>query len=91
MVSNTTTKHLEVTMSNKKQSSVEWFNEELKHLVDRHGYVSKKMLSIHFNRAKVMHKDEVVQTFEKAYLCGYKDNGDGGIDYYNETFGGNNG
>ena len=33
-----------------------------------------------------MHKQEIIDAFEKAYGSGYRDNGDSGIDYYAETF-----
>lgn len=71
-------------MSNKKQSSIEWLVDYIKNL-EKYPYKTIQELE---EKAKAMHKDEVVQTFEKAYLCGYKDNGNRGIEYYNETFGG---
>ena len=67
---------------NKKQSSIEWLKEV---------YINQgRILNSQFDQAKAMHKEEILQTFEKGYVCGYRDNGDGGIDYYNETFGDNN-
>lgn len=71
-------------MSNKKQSSIDWLLDQLFWPSEMEKIIEIK------KQAKAMHKDEVVQTFEKAYLCGYKDNGNGGIEYYNETFGGDN-
>lgn len=67
----------------KKQSSIEWLVEQLlsQHDID----ITRLAVT---DKAKAMHKYEILETFEKAYLCGYRDNGDGGIDYYNETFGG---
>lgn len=77
---------METTMSN-KQSSVEWFNQELKNLLSKYGYISEKMLSIHFNRAKKMHKEEI----NKAILSHIYANPDAKSEqYYNETFGGDN-
>ena len=82
------------TMSNKKQSSIDWLLESYKQLyydlhegkIYQHEYHPKRK-EIEA-KAKQMHKEEILQTFEKGYVCGYRDNGDGGIDYYNETFGG---
>lgn len=78
-------------MSDKKQSSVEWFNEELNRIVDKYGYISKKMLSIHFNRAKKMYKQEIIDAANNGCkgMC-YLDSPREGQQYYNETFGGNN-
>ena len=72
----------------KKQSSIEWLSEEIDNMIS---FIDIET-SINFKRiveqAKAMHKYEILETFEKGYVCGYRDNGDGGIDYYNETFGG---
>ena len=82
------------TVSNKKQSSIDWLLESYKQIyydlhegkIYQHEYHPKRK-EIE-QQAKQMHKEEILQTFEKGYVCGYRDNGDGGIDYYNETFGG---
>ena len=75
----------------KKQSSIEWLVQELNHNIEFIPLVNHwdKIRDI-IQQAKKMHKYEILETFEKAYVCGYRDNGDGGIDYYNETFGGEN-
>lgn len=76
-------------MENKKQSSIDWFLNEFSKQIE---FVPESELDKWFKelipKAKAMHKEEILQTFEKGYVCGYRDNGDGGIDYYNEIFGG---
>ena len=67
----------------KKKNSIEWLVEQL---LSQHGIDITRLAVT--DKAKAMHKEEILQTFEKGYVCGYRDNGDGGIDYYNETFGG---
>lgn len=71
----------------KKQSSIDFFWNQLPEIlpfsVDTETAV--KLLEA-FEQAKAMHKEEIIQTFEKGYVCGYRDNGDGGIDYYKVTF-----
>jgi len=68
-------------MNNKKQSSIDF-------LLDKLPNSEATWLSIYVAQAKAMHKEEILQTFEKGYECGHIDNGDEGIDYYKETFGG---
>ena len=70
----------------KKQSSIEWFHNELEHLGNTLGFISKKMLDIHFNTAKAMHKEEVTD----AYIDGHSTWGENrnAEQYYNEIFGG---
>jgi hypothetical protein len=72
---------------NKKISSVEWLIKKLQNrqngIFDGFPHLSLDEI---YEQAKAMHKEEIIQTFEKGYVCGYRD----GIDYYNETFGGNN-
>ena len=72
-------------MSNNKQSSVEWFNCELEHLLKEYGFISKKMLNIHYKRAKAMHRVEIIE----SYASGSNDRLRNTINtnYYNETFG----
>ena len=69
---------------NKTQSSIDWLVQQLKPAIA----LQEKYINEFLQQAKAMHKEEILQTFEKGYVCGYRDNGDGGIDYYNETFGG---
>lgn len=73
-------------MSNNKQSSVEWFNCELEHLLKEYGFISKKMLNIHYKRAKAMHKEEIESTYDDAIMKGRHEDG---VEYYKEKFGGN--
>ena len=77
--------HLEVNMSKNKQSSVEWFLDEL----IKEGYI-KRLPVTQFQQAKAMHKSEII------WAHGIKMKGVNnhkcvsGEQYYNETFGGNN-
>jgi len=74
-------------MENKKQSSVELLYDELiAFIIPAHAKIVED-LKIN-QQFKEIHKQEILQTFENGYVCGYRDNGDEGIDYYNETFGG---
>jgi hypothetical protein len=71
-------------MSNKKQSSIEWLEEQY--------YESEGKLTRHdFEQAKSIHKEEIIKSNragvdmvvdKKPYATGE--------DYYNETYGGNN-
>ena len=80
-----TTKHLEVTMSNKKQSSIEWLENQLK---ERYSLMNSEPL---FEQAEAMHKEEVKESYregrsdqqsnEKFYHRNAQL-------YFNETFGG---
>ena len=65
-------------MSNKRQSSVEWLEQELKKLP----FVN--VLEI-FKQAKAMHEQEITNSYDD----GYSDSDNGNIinkEYYNETF-----
>ena len=76
----TTTKHSEGTMSNNKQSSIEWLEQELKKIP----FVN--VLEV-FEQAKAMHKTEHFNT----WWHGISENEPITFEqYYNETFGGNN-
>ena len=69
-------------MSNKKQSSVEWLENQLK---ERYSLMNSEPL---FEQAKAMHKEEI----ESAYIEGHSIYGENtnAEQYYNETFGGEN-
>ena len=82
-------------MSNKKQSSIEWLEEQLKKGVDFNPLDKNSYLdSVEkiFEQAKAMHQKEIVDAHvngNKEYTIG------GGYEliaehYYNETFGGDN-
>ena len=90
----TTTKHLEVTMSNNKQSSVEWlvgkFSRVLRdtHFSDEQNFNMIKYIE----QAKAMHKEEIAQAFDDGeynYFYSRKTGNDfeDGKEYYNEIFG----
>lgn len=71
-----------------KQSSVEWLVKELNDNIDFIPMSKWDKIRDIVQQAKAMHKEEIIETFEKGYVCGHIDNGDEGIDYYKETFGG---
>jgi hypothetical protein len=77
------------TMENKKQSSIEWLEQEFVKLEATVGVYSVMYELI--DKAKAMHKEEIIKANrdgvdmvidKKPYVTGE--------DYYNETFGGNN-
>lgn len=73
-------------MSNNKQSSVEWFQEQIIKIVNGTCLLSEIEI---FEQAKAMHKEESQKIFE----CGrnFQLTGEGTFkQVYNETFGGNN-
>ena len=87
--------HLEVNMSNDKQSSIDWFLDEL----IKEGYI-KRLPVTQLQQAKTMHKEEIVNTWSEATSLDYEI---GLLDasyilcqihnaeqYYKETFEGNN-
>jgi hypothetical protein len=61
-----------------KQTAVEWLEEiYLTTGIDR---------NVHFNQAKEMEKQQIMDAHNQGYADGYRDNGNSPIDYYNETF-----
>jgi hypothetical protein len=82
--------HLEVNMSNNKQTSLDWFLDELLQL----GYI-KRLPVTELQQAKAMHKEEIINAFDEGqeYEYQYHINSTPKFDsetYYKETFGGNN-
>ena len=84
-------------MSNNKESSVEWYDNEIGKLFNK--FIVDKITIYEFRteqlelktKAKAMHKEEIVKSnrdgvdmviAEERYITGEE--------YYNETFGGNN-
>jgi ferredoxin-thioredoxin reductase catalytic subunit len=81
---------------NPNQSSVDWvIGEILKHQMTYYGTSSMPLRII--EQAKAMHKDEIMDAFDKGCDIGcdigsnynYHDGHNQGYDYYNETYGGN--
>jgi len=70
-------------MENKKLSSVEWLEQELKKIP----FVN--VLEV-FEQAKAMHKEEMKQTYFDGWHRNIGNRDEDFDDYYNETFGGNN-
>ena len=64
-----------------KQSSVQWLFQKLWNTPkDKFEWQSI------FLMAHQMHQEEIEESFECGYSSGYKDNGEDGKQYYNETF-----
>ena len=83
MKNNTTTIHLEVTMSNNKQSSVEWLISQLQKSKDWYRVLNEisQMSSARVDiveQAKEMHKQEIIAAKDDGYNDAEQ--------YYNETF-----
>ena len=72
----------------KKQTAVDWLEEQLEQALLRYGQISVKYLKIHTERAKQMEKEQHEETWASAWNESAKS---GDFEkYYNETFGGNN-
>jgi hypothetical protein len=88
MQNNTTKRYTEVTMSNKKQSSIDWLIGQLKAQYD----IDIERLTV-TDKSKAMHKEEIIDSFgvgcqvEASRLIGYHKMAE---QYYNEIYGGNN-
>ena len=83
------------TMSNNKQSSVEWLHHEFERIdkefhVGTYEYNYAKNLA--FKISKAMHKEEIIAAKDDNYVYGeaWEKLGTLGEQYYNETFGGKN-
>ena len=69
-------------MTNNKQSSIDWFVEEL---TKQNMFMN--LFSKQIEQAKAMHKEEIENSYDYMRCIGSFTNGK---EYYNETFGGNN-
>jgi hypothetical protein len=76
-------------MSNKQQTAVRWFLDQL--LKD--GYI-KRLPVLQFQQAKEMEKQQIIEAFDFGDYCvdlpegGWKQKYDSPEQYYNETYGG---
>ena len=88
-------------MSNKKQSSIEWYANASHELIvkkDNGEITNREFLTMHHNLfydAEAMHKEEVVKAFDEGQECEYQVHINSAPKYdsetyYNETFAGNN-
>ena len=69
--------------TNKMITAVEWLVEQCKMLcLDEFKTIFKKEIE----QAKAMEKKQIIDAYEDAYMSGYRDNGNDGINYYNQTF-----
>lgn len=79
-------------MSNNKQSSVEWLNDELASL--NFDYLTGQIDNKEYNerhkeiieQAKAMHKEEIIYATEVGYTNGYLNKEYDGHQHYKETF-----
>jgi len=65
-------------------TAVEWLVEQL--------FWSEQMERIErvVQQAKEMEKEQIIDAHNQGYADGYRDNGNESIDYYNETYSGDN-
>ena len=83
----------EVTMSNNKQSSVDWLKDQLEHFGNKHELqVSWATVDELVEQAKAMHKEEHSQTWDKS-MENYESRGGNDMRswvdfdaYYKETY-----
>ena len=76
--------HLEVNMSNYKQSSIDWLVEKM---LTQDWYTYKSLEYI--EQAKAMHKEEIKNAFTNGFISHLGSNRIADENFYNETFGGN--
>ena len=67
--------------SNKQQTAIDWLLEQLK----INNYISDNAHWL-IDEAKEMEKEQIVSSYEIAYMYGYNDIGICGEDYYKENF-----
>ena len=67
-------------------TAVEWLVEQLK----KRGYAGDFPPHLLFEQAKEMEKEQIIDAHNQGYADGYRDNGNESIDYYSETYGGDN-
>ena len=71
-------------MSNNKQSSVEWFQEQIIKIVNGTCLLSEIEI---FEQAKTMHKEEIKNAFTNGFISSRSSNRIADEIFYNETFG----
>ena len=69
-------------MSNNKQTSLDWFLDELLQC----GYI-KKLPITEFQQAKAMHKEEIKDAYTNGFISSMGSNVIADEIFYNETFG----
>jgi HEPN domain-containing protein len=74
--------------SNKQQTAVEWLIQQIltknaiKKISTSTFYIKDEIVE----QAKEIEKEQIVSSYEIAYMDGYNDNGICGEDYYKENF-----
>jgi hypothetical protein len=76
----------------KEQTAVEYLVEQLNEIMGLTNFVfdsdedyKKEILSV-IQQAKEMFEQQIIDSYEVAYMDGYNDNGKDGKQHYNETF-----
>ena len=62
-----------------KQTAVKWLYKLSK---------KRELDKFDLQQAIEMEKEQIIDAHNQGYADGYRDNGNGSIDYYNETYGG---
>ena len=68
-----------------KQTAVKWLFQELWETPQ-----DKFRWHTILEQAKEMEKEQIIDAHNQGYADGYRDNGNESIDYYSETYGGDN-
>ena len=67
-----------------KQTAIEWLLDNL--ISEPYSEEDFNHNSDMWDKAKKMEKQQIIDSYEVAYMDGYNDNGKDGKQYYNETF-----
>lgn len=65
-----------------KQSSIEWLINQL----EKHYVKTDLKNTVAYQQAKLMHKEETINTFKNAQILMVMDSSKTAEEYYNETF-----
>ena len=65
-----------------RQTALEWLEEQMKTWGDLPRWMRDDIVE----KAKVMEKEQIIETYNKAHSDGYKDIDKFGEQYYNEIF-----
>jgi hypothetical protein len=74
-----------------KQTSVEWLQEKLISIKLDIDKETNEQIARFIKEAKQMHKEEIVDAFVDSRILSITNNINSGEQYYQETYGGNNG
>ena len=88
-MSNTITKYTEVTMSNKKQSSVDYLVNQLEFTIGKNVII---LMEYEIEQAKAMHEQEIINSYRGGIVYSFEKYVEGSNititseQYYNDTF-----